>query len=660
MKRKTIMVLLLIIGVGQFLRAIQVRIPNLAGVVGDTLTVPVYVDDDLTADNVISYQFAISYSSTDVQLLGVNTTGTISSGFMDLSINKYPGYFTIAGAGSTPLTGKGVLLNIKLVLIGYSNYLQFQNGVTSNYFNEGTPVLTLTYGYITISPKPVISVSPGSGIFNIGETQQFSTWGGTAPYSWSVSDSNIASIKSDGTLTILKSGLVKVISTDSKGYRGESGNMDCRSFRATVRDTSFYQNNYVDIPVGLDDLDGTAMLAGRFAFTFDENVISFDSLITTNSILSANAVIEYKKQSGRVIISYAASKGIVISGQLFKLRFNIANISGGATYISFEDATINETLVPKSRNGYFSIKPLSTLYLSSSGGSEMFSGEQNQYSVSGGTAPYLWTVDNTSLATINSSGKLTAILGGNALVHVKDIYGAEASSIVTIYDTWVNVRDSSATVTTVDGHLVLVLPIDLGSNSTNKGIVSISGNASCQFNKIDSIQVLNSGTLTNSWVLANKTGKNQANFAMSTAVPLVNTGKILNFKIFFNNTLSTGDAFYMDCANLVLNEGTPTVKAKSGYVTIKKMVTGLEDARSMPVSIYPNPVNDELFINLNDEFGSLTISVLDVSGKTILSRTLDNYGSKQYVFPVQQLDEGFYLLKLQSQKGNVLLKFIKH
>ena len=656
MKRKIIMALLLILGVGQFLGAIQVRIPNLAGVVGDTLTVPLYVDDDLTASNVIAYQFAISYSNTDVQLLDVNTTGTISSGFMDLSIKKYSGYFTVAGAGSTPLTGKGVLLNIKLVLIGNSNYLQFQNGVTSNYFNEGTPVLTLTYGYITISPKPVINVSPGSGIYNIGETQQFSTWGGTSPYSWSVSDNNIASISADGMLTILKSGLVKVISTDSKGYHGESGNMDCRSFRANVRDTSFYQNNYVDIPVSLDNLDGTTMLAGRFAFTYDENIISFDSLITTNSILSGNANFEYKKQSGRVIISYAASKGIVSSGQLFKFRFNIANISGGATYISFEDATINETLVPKSRNGYFSIKPLSTLYLSSTGGVEMFSGEDKQYSVSGGTAPYVWTVDNTSLATINSSGKLTAISGGNTRVHVKDVYGAQAISVVTIYDTWVNVRDSSAII----DHLVLLLPIDLGSNSTNKGIVSISGNASSQFSKIDSIQILNSATLTNSWLVANKTGKNQNNFAMSTAVPLVNTGKILNFKIFFNNTLAIGDAFYMDCTNLLLNEGSPTVKVKSGYVTIKSLSTGLENPLNVPVSIYPNPVNKELFINLNDEMSVSVISVLDVSGKTILSRTLDNYGAKQFVFPVQQLEEGFYLLKLQSQKGNVLLKFIKH
>jgi len=655
MKRKIIMILLLILGVGQYLGAIKVRIPNLAGVVGDTLTVPMYVDDDLTASNVIAFQFAISYSNTDVQLLDVIKTGTMSSGFMDLSIKKYPGYFTIAGAGSIPLTGKGVLLNLKLALIGNSNYLQFQNGVTSNYFNEGTPVLTLTYGYLTISPKPVINVSPGSGVYNIGETQQFSTSGGTSPYFWSVSDNNIASITADGLLTVLKSGKVKVISTDSKGYFGKSGDMDCRSFRATVRDTSFYQNNYVDIPVRLDNLDGTTMLAGRFAFTFDENVISFDSLITSNSILIGNANIEYKKQSGRVIISYAASNGILNSGQLFKLRFNIANISGGGTYISFEDATINETQVPKSRNGYFSIKPLSTLYLSSTDGTEMFSGAEKQYTVSGGTAPYVWTVDNTSMATINSLGKLTAISGGNSRVHVKDVYGSETSNVVTIYDVWVNVRDSSATV----DHLALLLPIDLGSNSSNKGIVSISGNASSQFGKIDSVQVLNSGTLTSSWLLANKTGKNQADFAMSTAVPLVNTGKLINLKIFFNNTLAIGDAFYIDCANLVLNEGTPTVKVKSGYVTIKSLSTGVENTVSVPVSIYPNPVTKELFINVNEEMTATVISILDVSGKTILSRTWDNYGAKQYVFPVQQLEEGFYLLKLQSQKGNVLLKFIK-
>ena len=655
MKRKTMIVLLLILGVGQFLRAIQVRIPNLAGVVGDTLTVPLYADDDLTASNVMSYQFAIAYSNTDVKVLEVNTSGTMSSGFMNLSMKNYSGYFTIAGAGSTPLTGKGVLLNIKLVLIGNSNYLQFQNGVTSNYFNQGTPVLTFTNGYITISAKPVIGISPGSGVLNIGETQQFSTWGGTAPYAWSVSDNSIATISAVGNLTVLKNGLVKVISTDSKGYSGESGNIDCRSFRAIVRDTSFYPNNYVDIPVELDNLDGTAMLAGRFSFTFDQNILSIDSLITTYSILTGKVSTEYSKQAGRVIVTFAASKSIVTSGQLFKLRFNIANITGGATYITFENATINETLIPKSRNGYFSIRPLSTLYLSYPGNAEMYSGQEKQFSVSGGTAPYTWSVDNTSLASINSTGNLTAISGGNANVQVRDFYGAQTSGKISIYDTWVNVRDSSVIV----DHYTLLLPVDIGTIPLGKALVSISGSAFSSFSKIDSIQVITTGTLTESWLLANKTGKNLSNFAMSSAVPIFNGGQLFNFKVYFNPSISAGDAFYINCNDFLLNEGSPNVKVNQGYISIKNIVTGLERTVDSPVSIYPLPVMDKLFINLEDGFNPTSISILDLSGKIIMTRTISGLNEKQYVLPVSTLEKGFYFLRIQMGEKNVLLKFIK-
>jgi hypothetical protein len=655
MKRKIILMLLCILGAGQLLRAIQVRIPSLSGVVGDTLTVPVYVDDDLTTSSVTSFQFAISYSPNDIKLLGVSAAGTMSTGFQELSMKRNTDNFTVASAGVTPLAGTGVLFTFRIVLMGYGSSLQFMNGVTSNYFNEGTPVLTFTNGYITISAKPVIYISPGSGIYNIGEKPQFSTWGGTAPYTWSVSDNTIASISADGILSILKNGNVKVISTDSKGYHGESGNMDCRSFKATIRDTSFYQNNYIEIPLMLDNLDGSALFAGKFVLTFDQNILSFDSLIRSNSILGIDAAIQYSRQSGRTIVTFAEPTGVTGSGVLFKLRFKISDISGGASSLTFEEATLNETMPPKCKNGYFSVRPFATLYLTSPVSGDVYTGETKQYAVSGGTSPYTWSVDNTTLATITSLGNLTANAGGSVTVRVKDYYGAQATSSITIYDTWVNVRDSAAYV----NNLALLIPVVLGSHSPDKGIVSVSGNVSSQFDKIDSIKVLNTGTLTDNWQLANKTMKNQANFAMSGGVPLVTNGKLLNIKVYFKNTLVVGDAFYLDCSNLLLNEGAPNVKVKSGYVTIKTIFTGLDDTPVVPVSIYPDPVTDRLFINLNDEFGTSVVSILDISGKIVLTRQLDGFGAKQYILPVQFLNEGFYMLKLQSKKDQFVLKFIK-
>ena len=655
MKRKIIIALLSLWLGGQFSQAIRVRFPNLTGVVGDTITVPLYVDDDVTGNNIKAFQFDIGYSNSNVKFLGVNTTGTISSVFSELVVKNKIDYFTIVGAGSSSLEGSGVLLNVKLLLIGYGSSLNFRNTNSSNFFNEGTPALTFTNGYISITAKPVINVSPANVILNIGELQQFSSWGGTAPYIWSVSDNSIASIAADGKLTVLTSGIVKVISTDSKGYSGTSGNIDCRSFNATLRDTTFYQNNFIEIPLYFKNLDATPMYSGKFVFSFSESVISFDSFVTAGTILAGVANLEFSKLSGKAVVTFAFPTGNTDSGILFKLRFKIADTNYGGSYINIEEATINESLYPKSRNGYFSIKTLPTLYISP-GSAEMFAGENKQFSVSGGTVPYTWEVENPALAITTGTGYLTAISGGNTKLLVKDFNGAKTSCTINIYDTWVNVRDSAASV----DHKVLNLPIDLGSIPLGKGIFALSGKVNSSFSKIDSIQVNTSGTLTESWQMAKLTGKNQSNFALSGTGAITNGGKMLNLKIYFNNSLVVGDAFYINCTELMLNEGTPNVKVKSGYISIKSIVTDIKEIQSSQMFVYPVPASDFLIINLDPEYNTSVISVLDLSGKMIFSTKLHNYNAKQFSLPVQSLSEGFYFLKLQSVCHNTVLKFSKH
>jgi len=592
MKRKIIIVLLSLWLGGQFTQAILVRFPSLTGVVGDTLTVPLYVDNDLTGSNVTAFQFDIGYYKNNVKLLEVSTLNTIASGYNNLIVKDYLDHFTIAGAGAQPLAGKGILLNIKLVLIISGSPIQFRNTVTNNYFNEGTQALTFSDGYLTINAKPVISVIPLNTVLNIGETQQFSVSGGTTPYTWSVSDNTMATITTAGILKVLKSGLVKVIAKDSKGYQGESGNIDCRSFVASFRDTTFYQNNYVDIPFELKNLDATPILSGKFAFSFTESVISFDSLIIANSILAGKVSIERSKTLGKLIVTFAGSTGITSSGILFKLRFKIADVPSGGSSITIDESTINEAISPKGRNGYFSIVPLPSISLTP-GSSEMFTGDKKQFTVTGGTLPYTWGVENSALGTVTSTGNFTANSGGVTKLLVRDVYGSKTSCTITIFDTWVNVRDSSAVVS----QQVLSLPVDLGTVPVGKGIISLSGKFSCAATKVDSIRLVTAGSLTDNWQLVTKSDKSLTQFAMSTTNGITHGGKMMVLKIYFHNTIVVGDAFTIDCNELLLNEGKPNVKIKSGYVTIKSIPSGLEQHELNPVTVYPNPASDKLYLN---------------------------------------------------------------
>ena len=637
---------------GQFTQAITVRFPSLTGVVGDTITVPLYVDNDLTGSNVTAFQFDIGYNKNNVKLLEVNTVGAMASGYSNLIVKDYLDHFTIASAGAQPLVGKGILLNIKLVLIISGSPIQFRNTATNNYFNEGNPVLTFSDGYITINAEPVISVSPLNAVLNIGETQQFNVSGGTAPYVWSVSDNAMATITSAGILKVLKSGFVKVIAKDAKGYQGVSGNIDCRSFVATFRDTTFYQNNYIDIPFELKNLDATPMLSGKFAFSFTENVISLDSLIIANSILAGKMTIEHSKSSGKLIVSFAGSTGITSSGMLFKLRFKIADVPNGGSSIIIDESTINEAISPKGRNGYFSIMPLPSISLSP-GSSEMFTGDKKQFTVTGGTSPYTWGVENIALGTVTSSGNFTANSGGVTKLLVRDVYGSKTYCTITIFDTWVNVRDTAAVIS----QNMLTLPIDLGNVPIGKGVISVSGKAFSSYSKIDSIRVASVGTLTKSWQLANLNGKNQTNFAMSGTNGITSAGKIIYFNIYFNKTIAIGDAFYVDCNDLLLNEGTPNVKVKSGYVTIKSFSTGLVfNELDNYISVYPIPASDKLFVNLPTNQKIDKLDLIDLTGRVIQVNVSDATNGKQ--IDIGKLLDGNYFIRIVSGQDIIFKKVI--
>ncbi len=642
------MLLLLWLGMTQLYAAITVRLPNLTGIAGDTLTVPVYLDDDITSSKVTAYQFQITYSASNVVFLGASTTGTISQSFGDLIVKDYTSYLSIAGAGNTALTGKGILLNLRFALISSGSNLQFKDGVSTNYVNEGNPVLTCQNGYITIQAKPVISISPSSSLLTIGDTQQFSVSGGTNPYTWKVSDNSIATVDSNGKLTALKRGSIKVQAYDAKGYKGETGEIEIRSLRASIRDTNFYQNNFIDIPVLLENLDATKIFAGKFSFSFSENVLAFKGLTIANSLLDGNATLEYSSQSGKLIVTFAGSKGITGSGVLFKLRFKIADINSGASSINFDETILNETLNSKNRNGYFSIKSLPNLSISSAS-VEMYAGDKKQFTVSGGAAPYSWQVEDTTLASVNNSGYLTAISGGVTKLLVRDTYGSKTSAAITIYDTWVNVRDSAAVVTKQS----ITIPIDLGNLPTGKGVISLSGKAMSSFAKIDSIKVSSLGTLTESWQLVAKLGKNQTSFALSGVTPITKAGKIATLKIYFNKTLVVGDAFYIDCNELMLNEGNPKVKVKSGYITIKSIISGLKEIQIIKVSVFPNPTTST--IQIKGIEGNANLKVFGIDGKLVLVKQFTD----NETISVGNLATGIYTLRIQTDEGLVERKLIK-
>ncbi|MEO8151348.1 MAG: T9SS type A sorting domain-containing protein [Bacteroidia bacterium] len=71
-------------------------------------------------------------------------------------------------------------------------------------------------------------------------------------------------------------------------------------------------------------------------------------------------------------------------------------------------------------------------------------------------------------------------------------------------------------------------------------------------------------------------------------------------------------------------------------------------------SVYPNPATDELYFKTNNDLQKAKYQIIDVTGRLLLSGNT----SKQTV-DVSKLPDGIYFIKLQSEKTNLVQRFIK-
>jgi len=148
-----------------------------------------------------------------------------------------------------------------------------------------------------------------------------------------------------------------------------------------------------------------------------------------------------------------------------------------------------------------------------------------------------------------------------------------------------------------------------------------------------------------------------------------------------DNTLTANQAdaqyqWYKGCINLN-SQMTPIYNAteqtftptENGYysveITYQNCVyfSDCEEVKTLKVdnifadniSIYPNPVKDKLRIK-SEELRINSVEILDITGKEILNaHLLDN----QYLIDTNSLPQGIYLIKIYTDKGTVIKRFIK-
>ena len=595
MKKIKYILLLCIVLTGFHVRSqIQMRIPTLPSTVGNSIDVPVYVDNSLTGLNVVSFQLKITYNSSYLSYTSSIITGTMVSGWGNPTVNSStPGTLNIAHAGATALTGTGILFYIRFQCIASgTSSVAFSGGTASNFFNEGTPVMTFVNGSVTISPAPFITVSPNTALLSVGETQQFTVSGGTAPYSWSLTNPATGTISSTGLMTTAAPGFTKVNVQDNGGIVDQTdGDIEIRAMKLTLPSVSEWQGGTIEIPITTTSLTGYGLLSGEIKITFNGNILTPTGYNTTGTLLQGYSNISMNNTiAGSTTFAFAGTTALAGTGILIKLIFNISAVNTGSTALNFTSAIFNETMLAKTVNGYFTMITFGNIYISPNTYS-IVAGQTKQFVASGGIPPYNWSSSDNTVATVDGAGILTALKSGVIQLSVIDNVGASGTSgNISVFDTYVSLPNVFGQLGTQYDMPVLISTIPVGQS-----VYAVQGTISFKSPELTALDIITTGTMSDGWSFAKIVSGNTITFAGAGTVPFNSPGAMFKVRFQLNAELTNGEYAYVNINNILLNEGIPLPLTGNGSITgtggivvsLKTMLEGPFNGTDMNTHLNP-------------------------------------------------------------------------
>lgn len=116
------------------------------------------------------------------------------------------------------------------------------------------------------------------------------------------------------------------------------------------------------------------------------------------------------------------------------------------------------------------------------------------------------------------------------------------------------------------------------------------------------------------------------------------------------NTTSNDDVFFVEVVALYEND-------KTSVGVAKKYAYGdnIDEQHEIQCKVYPNPVNDRLYIVTEDEVENVV--VYDIYGRLQVTETPRHQGN--LTIDLENLKSGIYFVKINTEKGNIVKRIIK-
>ena len=116
------------------------------------------------------------------------------------------------------------------------------------------------------------------------------------------------------------------------------------------------------------------------------------------------------------------------------------------------------------------------------------------------------------------------------------------------------------------------------------------------------------------------------------------------------NTTSNDDVFFVEVVALYEND-------KTSVGVAKKYAYGdnIDEQHEIQCKVYPNPVNDRLYIVTEDEVENVV--VYDIYGRLQVTETPRHQGN--LTIDLENFKSGIYFVKINTEKGNIVKRIIK-